>query len=385
MGNSKSVKKPKRVIDVKTRVYLYVRAGGRCEFDNCNRYLLEHYPTFSPGNFAEMAHIWAFSSDGPRGNEGVDASDLKDISNLILLCATCHKLVDDHPDRYPVPTLQKFKRAHEDRIFLLTSTKPDRRTVALTLTANIGDQKVDITLPQMQEAVSPLYVNPREVLRIDITNLSDQGTEAYWSVSANQIREQTRRLYEQPFEDGPATHISVFALAPIPLLIFLGSCLSNKIATSLFQRHRHGETWTWKEGAPIATYSTGVLRRGRDPQHVALVVSLSGRIHEIELPNAIDENFTVYEISLSSEDPHPRFLNTEPDLQAFQATYSDTIREIVANQGGVSRLHVFPAVPAPVAVAMGRDLLPKRDPALLIYDYDKRADGFFRTLEVNPS
>ena len=48
---------------------LFVRAGGHCEFDSCNRYLIQHHLTLTEGNFAEVAHIVAFRPDGPRGRE----------------------------------------------------------------------------------------------------------------------------------------------------------------------------------------------------------------------------------------------------------------------------------------------------------------------------
>ena len=81
-----------------------------------------------------------------------------------------------------------------------------------------------------------------------------------------------------------------------------------------------------------------------------------------------DPRFSVYELALSSEAPNPRFLNTEGDLGAFRAAHSDAVRAIVAGHEGLERIHVFPAVPAPIAVSMGWELLPKRDPSLLIFD-----------------
>ena len=67
------------------RLLLFVRAGGRCQFDGCNRYLLEHYPTLREGNFAEIAHIVAFREDGPRGWPQLDKvrQPRKDSSTLI--------------------------------------------------------------------------------------------------------------------------------------------------------------------------------------------------------------------------------------------------------------------------------------------------------------
>jgi hypothetical protein len=55
------------------RIMLFVRACGRCEFDGCNSYLLEHHLTLTEGNFAEIAHVVAFKPDGPRGPEGTQA------------------------------------------------------------------------------------------------------------------------------------------------------------------------------------------------------------------------------------------------------------------------------------------------------------------------
>ena len=80
-----------------TRVLLFTRAGGRCEFASCNRYLLDHPVTHQAGNFAEMAHIVAFHPGGPRGAAELTSAERNDVANLMLLCPTCHKLIDDHP------------------------------------------------------------------------------------------------------------------------------------------------------------------------------------------------------------------------------------------------------------------------------------------------
>lgn len=144
-----------RDVPAKTRLLLFVRAAGRCEFDGCNRYLLEHHLTKTEGNFAQVAHIWAFSERGPRGRLGQTGKAVHALSNLILLCPECHKLVGDHPDEYSVEVLRKYKKVHEERVFLLTETKLDRHTVAVVLKARIGGKAVSVSLPEMQEAVAP--------------------------------------------------------------------------------------------------------------------------------------------------------------------------------------------------------------------------------------
>ena len=78
-----------------TRLLLFVRAGGRCQFDGCNGFLLEHPLTITKGNFAEVAHIVAFSREGPRGSAQSRPADVNDVRNLMLLGPQCHKLIDD--------------------------------------------------------------------------------------------------------------------------------------------------------------------------------------------------------------------------------------------------------------------------------------------------
>src|SRR3974390_2079523 len=90
-----------RHIPEATKILLAARAGGRCEFRGCNRYLFEHPLTLQRGNFSEHAHIVAFSELGPRRMDGPRPDDINSPDNLVLLCAQCHKLIDDRPEDYP--------------------------------------------------------------------------------------------------------------------------------------------------------------------------------------------------------------------------------------------------------------------------------------------
>ena len=83
-----------RAIDPTRKLLLYVRAGGRCEFDGCNAYLFRHHVTQAEENFSQVAHIVAFKPDGPRGKIGLRPDDINDLENLMLLCPQCHKLID---------------------------------------------------------------------------------------------------------------------------------------------------------------------------------------------------------------------------------------------------------------------------------------------------
>ena len=61
------IKRVERGIPDLTRVFLFVRASGRCEFDGCPRYLMGHPVTLTEGNFAQVANVVAFRPEGTRG------------------------------------------------------------------------------------------------------------------------------------------------------------------------------------------------------------------------------------------------------------------------------------------------------------------------------
>ena len=130
--------KPVRNISPAVKMLLAARSGGRCEFAGCNKYLFEHPLTLRRGNFSQHAHIVAFSKAGPRGREGPRPSNIHSPNNLMLLCAECHKLIDDNPADYPRTVLEKYKRDHEERIKHVTGLGPDMRTSVVQLKATIG-------------------------------------------------------------------------------------------------------------------------------------------------------------------------------------------------------------------------------------------------------
>ncbi len=357
-----------------TRLLLVVRAGGRCEFDDHNEYLLQHPLTLTPGNFAQMAHIVAFKEDGPRGKSPLRPVYINDVSNLMLLCPQCHKLIDDHPDQYPVSALQRYKESHEDRIFHVTGLGPDKKTTVVQLKARIAGQTIAIPVAQVTtDAKGHL---------IDLTAINSEG-KAFIEEACRCIKQKVERLYEPGMDVHETRHISLFALAPIPLLVYLGSKLSNKVPVDVFQRHRDTEDWVWKDSGIPAEYRFDKIREGRGHGRVALILSLSGKIKPEALPSGIDEQFTIYELTLANMEPNPTYLRQRDDLTRFKDAYQAALRTIVRECGQCDAIHLFPGVPAPVAVFCGREILPKVDPKLVVYDYDKRQGGFTPIIEVN--
>jgi SMODS-associated and fused to various effectors sensor domain len=300
----------------------------------------------------------------------------------MLLGSDCHKLVDDHPEGYSRETLEVYKRAHETRIKHLTSLGTPDRTAVLVVKALINGQTVSMPFDHIVEATSPRYPTRREPEVIDLTTITDDGG-AFIPIARETIKQAVDRFFGPNGEGRRVDHVSIFALAPISLLVFLGRQLTNKVPSDLFQRHRDTEKWTWKRGGRPARYVVRRLRRGQSRGKVALLASLSGTIRIRDLPEDIRHSATIYTIELAGQTPRPTFLRTRQDLEGFRTAYQEALGLIAHHHGLVRSIEFFPAVPAPVAVLCGRELLPKAHPTLRVWDYDKKKGGFTFQLEVN--
>ena len=288
-----------------------------------------------------------------------------------------------HHARARAERVTVHKKEHEDRIKRVTGLGPAMQTTVLQLKVRIGTQVVEVSNAETAHALMPRYPagDPKV---IDLTALGDEKDDAFYRFAATRIRDEVGRLYATGGELETSKHLSVLALAPIPLLMVVGETLSNKVQTEFYQCHRdRSERWTWHEGKPVAKFMSRRLRAGTQLDRVALTLSLSGTVAPSMLPPGIDESFTVYEITLDGETPYPGCLKQREDLDAFRQLYRRFLADVKREHPEVSELHLFPAIPAPVAVSCGFDVLPKVHPTLVVYDHYRQHGGFIQRLKVN--
>lgn len=375
----------RKAFDPLTVIKLWVYAGGRCEFSGCNEYLLVDNLTLYEANFSNIAHIVAVKKTGPRGDYPMSFVDRNNIENLMLLCRKHHKLIDDkkYIKKYTVELLQQYKREHESKILLLTDIQNGNKTVILRLRAKIAGETVAITNEHINNAIMPRYMADMTGVEIDLTSLPVGDDRAYWKTGQKKIDQTVESLYRPGIGKKQTDHLSVFAIGPIPLLIYLGSRLSNAITTDLFHFHKDIENWTWKIDGETVKYSINVVSKGKNDSGVALLLSLSGIIKKEELPDFVKNDYWIYEITLDGQKPNRLFMKKKEDLLEFRKIYRQVLSEIRDRHTGTKELLLFPAIPTPIAVACGRDLIKKADPSLLIYDFNKNRRGFRRTLKVN--
>lgn len=109
----KEKKRPSRSYSQTTIKILYGQSGNECAEPNCSNPIIADASEFAKAaNVAHIAHIYAFSEDGPRGKKGMTPAQLNHHSNLLLLCPTHHAIVDTQHENYPAELLLKWKEQH---------------------------------------------------------------------------------------------------------------------------------------------------------------------------------------------------------------------------------------------------------------------------------
>ena len=108
--------KPRRNYSQKTLKILFGLSGNQCAHPECTNNVIE--PATEKSNaavIAQICHIYAISDDGPRGKAGLTNEELNSPDNLILLCPTHHKVVDNQYETYPAEMLKQWKQNHESK------------------------------------------------------------------------------------------------------------------------------------------------------------------------------------------------------------------------------------------------------------------------------
>ena len=98
-----------------TKLRLFSDSAGHCNRPECRK------PLFSEEgqgdyNIGELAHILAAQDGGPRPEPELAQEHRASYSNLILLCPTCHTMIDKCPDEFPDTLLRDWKLRHKARI-----------------------------------------------------------------------------------------------------------------------------------------------------------------------------------------------------------------------------------------------------------------------------
>lgn len=96
----------------KTRKLLWGRSGNRCVI--CKRELVVAGTPFDdPSIVGEECHIVSSQVNGPRYDPSFPKEQIDSYENLLLLCRTHHKMIDDQCETFSADILRQMKANHE--------------------------------------------------------------------------------------------------------------------------------------------------------------------------------------------------------------------------------------------------------------------------------
>lgn len=372
-----------RSINHQVQRVLWAQSGGFCQFDACERSLIEHHVTKQQANFADKAHIVAFKESGPRGTPTVDEKDIHSLENLMLLCKDCHKLIDDNAALYPRHALEKMKAERVDLVrTAITNHAAELRTHILAFEAPIGGRVVAITNHEMMKAIKPRNVYRAQPIHISLNDLAVSGeTLTFYQAGLEIIENEIARCMVKGGSLYEASHISVFAIGPIPLLIQLGASLPDKIGTIEIRHKRNNPaTWVWNIEGETLRFGFREVRAGTRGKGVVLALSISGAVSVENLDDIFGEESSIYELHLVGQPPARTAMQKQDDLEAFKHAYKSALGEIAKVHGVSTPINLLPAVPAAVAVACGLMRHPKAEGPLIVHDL--RNGAYHEVLKV---
>jgi hypothetical protein len=370
-------------IPEKIKVRLWGKAGGRCEYEGCNTRLWLDSLTQEEFNAAYIAHIIADQPGGPRGDAKLSELLKSDLTNLMLMCDKHHRLIDrDDIPGHPVERLKAMKALHEKRIDAVTDIAPDKQSHVILYGANIGAQGSPLSLREAALGMVPdRFPASQQPLTLGLGNSSfEDRTAEFWQFEAIQIQNTVAQQIRPRIKSGEVAHLSIFALAPQPLLMLLGSELSDIPFAEAYQRHKEPQSWKWEE-VPLSFEFT--VNPPANPQSgdAALVFALSATVTDERVTSVLGGNIPIWRVTIPA--PDNDFVRSRAQTEAFRKTMRPLLNQIKAAHGEKATIHVFPAMPVSLAVDFGRVLNAKSDLPLIVYDENKKLGGFVKALEIN--
>jgi hypothetical protein len=370
-------------IPQKVQSALWARSAGRCQYRGCNDLLIgDLIAGREDPLFGFIAHIVADAPNGPRGDPVRSPLLAKELSNLMLLCAKHHKLIDvdaeiDHGEEL----LGEMKTEHEQRVALLAGIDRDRASHVVRFGAAIGKNEALVSTRAIFEAMRPdHYPASAQTIDLEMTGHVTPDSESdYWPVQQANLQRQFREKLAGRIERQDIRHLSVFALAPQPLLMELGRLLCDIVPARIHQPIREPKGWAWPDDSAVVRFTSGEPNGCLAGAAVALKLAVSATVTDERIRGAIGDDAAIW--TITAENPHNDIVRSPADQAAYRQLLRRTYDAIKARHGENAPIHVFPALPASLAIETGRVWMPKADLELLVYD-QQPGRGFVPVLSI---
>ena len=359
----KKVKPRRRQLRTAEEAYLWVACGGVCSFEGCNKRLIES----SSGDLTNAgikAHIIGHAENSARHEYmeeyGYIQETLEDVSNLMLMCYYHSKLIDDEHtrDQFPPDKLFKMKKDHEKKVASWSDDKK-KKSIALIhkrIGGPINDIEFDGDAPHiLLDAVEDQTV---------FEDFTIEGWEQGKKRNVDLYSHFLQKIKEKDAEVG-----EVYPLSPIPLLIHLGSLLTDTVPYSIYQFNRETQLWVSDNSGTNKDLSLTVSQQIKENQELAVLVSVSGIVKLKSVEEILGNDFDF--ISFEVDDPGLKRILYREDVVNIQSKIKDDVEKLFQKYD-YEKIHLFYAGPAGLAIEIGRGINPNIWCEVYLYQYNNR-------------
>jgi len=299
----------------------------------------------------------------------------------MLMCARHHKLIDvDAVEEHPEALLLSMKKAHEDRVETNTDIDEERGSHVIRFGATIANSEALVSTKAIFAAMMPeRHPASRQTIDLEMLNQAYRDDEPeFWTLQRSNLDRLFTEKVRGRIERQEIRHLSVFALAPQPLLIELGRLLYDIVPMTVHQLHREPSTWRWQRDKPPLEFIRGEPASDTDGK-IALKLAVSATVTDDRIYEVLGKDTMIW--SLSIAEPGNDVVRQPEDLAAFRKMLRKLYNDIKARHGHDEVINLFPALPVSLAVETGRVWMPKADLPLRIFD-QARGAGFVETFTI---
>lgn len=225
-----------------------------------------------------------------------------------------------------------------------------------------------VTLDEQLAALPAEYrALPTQRVSVPVTHAAENGDFAYAQRTLQTWFQQSLRPL---LERHPDYQVVYFGVAPIPLIVLLGSLLGPLRPVEVRLRHHSQRRFLpWAETAPALTPIAVRFHCRQDAQGGEVVVRLSTShpINEAAARAAVPSALCEVDLRLpgASEDV---FTHAE-QLALVASTWKRTLDEITERFPRLQRVHLFASVQAGLALLLGTQLSRAMHPRVQTYQY----------------
>jgi len=301
----------------------------------------------------------------------------------MLMCHDCHKTIDQDGDgdKYSASLLQQWKKEHEHRVVIVTGIATNRKSHVVFYGSNIGEQLSPLQQEDAMEAMFPeRYPASENSVCLSMSCSHEDKTPAFWESELAHLDRAFKQKILPLIESNQTKHFSLFCLAPIPLLIQLGSLFTDKISVDSYQPIREPQGWHWQK------FPEGFEFIIKKPERVngepVLVISLSDIISHERIRKVMVEQVSIWELTVPKEHIGNDNIRNNAQLSMMRTIIRKLMVLIKEAHGSTTPLSVFPAMAVSCSIEMGRARMPKADMPWIIYDQNNKEQRFIKAITI---